>query len=55
MNNLLTRITQTRGQCGGRPCFRGMRIRVSDILEMLAESIPKIKLILLLPTIRDFC
>ncbi len=44
MNNLLTRITQTPGQCGGRPCVRGMRIRVSDILEMLAEnvSVPKI-------------
>jgi uncharacterized protein (DUF433 family) len=39
MNNLLTRITQTPGQCGGRPCIRGMRIRVSDILEMLAENV----------------
>lgn len=36
---LLTRITQTPGQCGGRPCIRGMRIRVSDILEMLAENV----------------
>jgi uncharacterized protein (DUF433 family) len=33
MNELLTRITQIPGQCGGRPCIRGMRIRVSDILE----------------------
>lgn len=39
MNPLLTRITQTPGQCGGRPCIRGMRIRVSDILEMLAENV----------------
>jgi uncharacterized protein (DUF433 family) len=38
-NDLLDRITQTPGQCGGRPCIRGMRIRVSDILEMLAENI----------------
>ncbi len=37
--NLLTRITQTPGQCGGRPCLEGMRIRVSDILEMLAENV----------------
>jgi uncharacterized protein (DUF433 family) len=36
---LLTRITQTPGQCGGRPCIRGMRIRVSDILEMLGENV----------------
>ncbi|RMD63563.1 DUF433 domain-containing protein [Candidatus Parcubacteria bacterium] len=24
--------------CGGRPCIRGMRIRVRDILEMLAAG-----------------
>ncbi len=39
MNSLLSRITQTPGQCGGRPCIRGMRIRVTDILEMLAENV----------------
>ncbi len=38
-NSLLDRITQIPGQCGGRPCIRGMRIRVTDILEMLAENI----------------
>ena len=38
-NSLLTRITQTAGQCGGRPCIRGMRIRVTDILEMLSENV----------------
>ncbi|MBN3948687.1 MAG: DUF433 domain-containing protein [Nostoc sp. NMS7] len=37
--DLLTRITQTPGQCGGRPCIRGMRIPVSDIFEMLAENV----------------
>jgi len=37
-NSLLTRITQIAGQCGGRPCIRGMRIRVTDILEMLSEN-----------------
>jgi uncharacterized protein (DUF433 family) len=35
----LTRITQIPGQCGGKPCIRGMRIRVSDILEMMAENV----------------
>ena len=30
------RITFNPEQCGGRPCIRGMRIRVKDILEMLA-------------------
>jgi len=37
--SLLERITQTPGQCGGRPCIRGMRIRVSDILEMLSLNV----------------
>ncbi|MEH2423051.1 MAG: DUF433 domain-containing protein [Nostoc sp.] len=36
---LMSRITQNPGQCGGHPCIRGMRIRVSDILEMLAENV----------------
>ncbi|MCC3405244.1 MAG: DUF433 domain-containing protein [Microcoleus sp. PH2017_10_PVI_O_A] len=36
---LLTRITQTPGKCGGRPCIRGMRIRVSDILETLTDNV----------------
>ncbi len=38
--SLLARITQIPDQCGGRPCIRGMRIRVSDILEMLSLNVP---------------
>ncbi len=38
---LLSRITQTPGQCGGRPCIRGLRIRVTDILEMLACEVSR--------------
>ncbi len=33
------RITFNLKQCGGRACIRGMRIRVTDILEMLAEGV----------------
>lgn len=36
--DLLQRITIRREQCGGRPCIRGMRIRVIDILELLAAG-----------------
>jgi len=36
--NLLERITVESGKCGGRPCIRGLRIRVTDILGMLAEG-----------------
>lgn len=32
------RITVNPNQCGGRPCIRGMRIRVKDILELLAAG-----------------
>ena len=34
----IDRITINPEQCGGRPCLRGMRIRVQDILEMLASG-----------------
>ena len=34
--NGLDRITINPNQCGGRPCIRGMRIRVKDVLAMLA-------------------
>ncbi len=32
------RITIDPHVCGGRPCIRGLRIRVSDILEMLSAG-----------------
>ena len=32
----MSRITFDPAQCGGRPCIRGMRIRVRDVLELLA-------------------
>ena len=35
---LLKRITIEPGKCGGRPCIRGMRIRVTDILELLSAG-----------------
>ncbi len=38
MNGLLDRITIEPGKMSGRPCIRGMRIRVLDILEMLADG-----------------
>ncbi len=35
---LLSRITVDPEQCGGRPCIRGMRLRVLDVLELLAAG-----------------
>ncbi|MBM4142525.1 MAG: DUF433 domain-containing protein [Lentisphaerae bacterium] len=32
----MNRITRNPAQCGGRPCVRGIRIRVKDVLDMLS-------------------
>ncbi len=37
--NILNRITINPKQCGGRPCVRRMRIRVTDVLELLAAGL----------------
>jgi uncharacterized protein (DUF433 family) len=39
------RITFNPRQCGGHACVRGMRIRVSDILEMLAQGVSQDELL----------
>ena len=39
MSELLKRITINPQQCGGRPCIRGMRIRVSDVLDLFAAGL----------------
>lgn len=36
---LMSRITFNPDQCGGRPCIRGMRIRVTDVLDLLANGL----------------
>jgi uncharacterized protein (DUF433 family) len=33
------RITVNPEQCGGRPCVRGMRIRVTNVLDLLAAGL----------------
>jgi uncharacterized protein (DUF433 family) len=39
MTELLKRITINPEQCGGRPCIRGMRIRVIDVLDLFAAGL----------------
>jgi len=34
----LHRITVNREVCHGRPCIRGLRIRVTDVLDLLAAG-----------------
>ena len=35
---LLRRITIEEGKCGGRPCIRGMRMRVTDVLQLFSAG-----------------
>jgi uncharacterized protein (DUF433 family) len=37
-NDVLSRITIEPGKCGGQPCIRGKRMRVTDILQLLGAS-----------------
>jgi len=41
MTELADRITVNPEQCGGRPCIRGMRIRVTDVLDLLAAGLSR--------------
>lgn len=39
------RITIEPGKRGGKPCIRGLRITVYDVLEMLAEGMSQVEII----------
>jgi hypothetical protein len=41
ISSMIDRITFDPLQCSGRPCIRGMRIRVKDVLDLLAAGIPQ--------------
>lgn len=41
----MDRITFNPNQCGGRPCIRGMRIRVKDVLDLLAAGVPEAEIL----------
>ena len=49
MANLAERITVDLEQCGGRPCIRGMRVRVTDVLDLLAVGLTPEQVISELP------
>ena len=46
---LLDRITIEPGKCGGKPCIRGLRIRVLDVLELLAAGMTAEQVVKQLP------
>ena len=49
MANLAKRITVDLEQCGGRPCILGMRVRVTDVLDLLAVGLTPEQVISELP------
>lgn len=46
---IAARITIEAGKCGGRPCIRGMRIRVVDVLDLLAAGLDHAQVLAELP------
>ncbi len=53
VSELLKRITSEPDKCGGRPCIRGLRIRVSDVLELLAARMSREDIIREHPDLED--
>ena len=53
INDPKQRITSDPAQCGGRPCIRGMRIRVADVLEMLAGGASRAEILEDYPYLED--
>lgn len=53
MAKLSDRITVEPGKCGGRPCIRGLRVRVKDILDMLAGGATRAEILADYPYLED--
>ena len=49
MDDLRQRITSEPDKCGGRPCIRGLRIRVTDVLDLLAAGLSHAEIVEELP------
>jgi uncharacterized protein (DUF433 family) len=47
------RITVDPGQCGGRPCLRGLRIRVRDVLDLLAAGASRTEILADYPLLEE--
>jgi len=53
MKSLNHRITTNPAQCGGRPCIREMRIRVVDVLNLLAAGLSADEILAELPDLES--
>ncbi len=53
MDDLLNRTTLNPEQCGGSPCIMGMRIRVSDILELYSSGLSDEEILKEMPDLEE--
>jgi uncharacterized protein (DUF433 family) len=49
----IQRITVDSGRCGGRPCIRSLRIRVKDVLDLLATGATREEILEDYPALED--
>ena len=52
MTTFLKRITIDSEQCGGRPCIRSIRIRVSDVLDLFAAGLSAAQILSEMPDLQ---
>nr|VFK32047.1 MAG: Uncharacterized conserved protein, DUF433 family [Candidatus Kentron sp. MB]VFK35123.1 MAG: Uncharacterized conserved protein, DUF433 family [Candidatus Kentron sp. MB]VFK76988.1 MAG: Uncharacterized conserved protein, DUF433 family [Candidatus Kentron sp. MB] len=50
---LTNRITVDTEQCGGRPCVRGMRIRVTDVLDLYSVGLSASQILSEMPDLEE--
>jgi len=53
MTYLSERVTVDPAQCGGRPCIRGMRIRVTDVLDLYSAGLSISQILAELPDLEE--
>ena len=53
MKYLTDRITVDPEQCGGRPCVRGMRIRVTDVLDLFSSGLTASQILKEIPDLQE--
>lgn len=53
MSSSIDRITMNPDVCGGRPCIRGLRIRVKDVLDLLAAGATREEILTDYPYLED--
>lgn len=52
-DDLLSRVTMKPEQCGGSPCIRNMRVRVSDVLDLFASGLDAAEILKEIPALES--